>query len=88
MPTTPELTAYIAAGGQLSGICGNIDGDSAPVTVDCEACRISNTSVLIQDSRPRFVQTTATRTFEFIAKRVAERNDLDPARLTRDLPHA
>ncbi len=39
---TQELEAYVAAGGELSDICGIADGENTPVASDCEACRLAD----------------------------------------------
>jgi len=84
----PELAAYVAAGGQLSDICGTVDGEGAPASFKCEACRIVDTIVLSRTSHNVFRELVEIRTFAFVAKRIAERNDLDPTRLTRGPPQA
>lgn len=85
---TPELAAYIAAGGQLSDLCRTVDGEGVPATTDCEACRIADN--LAQSKADSVISTEleAVRVFAFVAKRIAARNDLDPGRLTRAPPQA
>lgn len=85
---TPELAAYVAAGGQLSDICGAADGDNKTVASDCEACRLTDN---IEQPRIGFsvhTELAETLVLAFVAKRISERNDLDPARLTRAPPQA
>lgn len=83
-----ELAAYVAAGGQLSDICSLGDGEGDPARVECEACLISDTFVHLRMHRVNYTETKQTCTFAFVAKRIAERSNLDPARLTRAPPQA
>ena len=85
---TPELAAYVAAGGQLSDICGIADGENTPVAYKCEACRLTDN--IAQPGIGCVVHTELAEVLvlAFVAKRIAERNDLDPARLTRAPPQA
>jgi hypothetical protein len=85
---TPELAAYVAAGGQLSDICGAADGDNTPVSSDCEACRLTDNFVQPIIVRTVHTERAETLVLAFVAKRISERNDLDPARLTRAPPQA
>lgn len=45
-PLDPALTTYVAAGGSLADICGDIKGPSHQNTQTCEACRLVNAAVL------------------------------------------
>lgn len=85
---TPELAAYVAAGGVLDDICGLYDGEGVPTSVDCEACRITDN--LLQTKAQTIAPTKLKENLVLavVAKRIAERNDLDPARLTRAPPRA
>lgn len=85
---TPELAAYLAAGGQLSDLCGTADGEGQPAQSNCEACRISDTATVLGTPCTEVTKPVVTRTMAFVAKRIAERSDLDPARLTRAPPQA
>lgn len=85
---TPELAAYIAAGGQLSDICGTPDGENLPASSDCEACRITDNIVQPRMNCVVYTELAEMLVLAFVAKRIAERNDLDPARLTRAPPQA
>lgn len=84
---SPELAAYIAAGGQLGEICGYSD-EGDPVTIDCEACRIADNADHVASTYVFESELLQTRTYAFVAKRIAEQSDLDPARLTRAPPQA
>ena len=86
---SPELAAYIAAGGAIGDICGTTDGDGPVSTVDCEACRISDTTSLLNGHCPSaFQNTLKTTVLGRIAKRLAESRSLAPARLVRAPPQA
>ncbi|KIC50512.1 hypothetical protein RA29_06680 [Tateyamaria sp. ANG-S1] len=86
---SPELAAYIAAGGSLADLCGPFDGNSPAPVQKCEACRITDTAGW--PSGPctdRPVMLAKIFAFSFIAKRLIERHGLDAARLVRAPPHA
>lgn len=88
MVITPELAEYVASGGQLSDICGITDGEGTPSAFDCEACRITDNTVQTKTTCFAVRELVETHAFEFVAKRIAERSELDPARLTRAPPQA
>lgn len=85
----PELAAYVAAGGSLDDLCG---GDQLPghaASVSCEACRIADSFAIFQDCKlSASAEQVRVRTWRFVAKRLLETQDLDPARLTRAPPYA
>ncbi|MFD1157729.1 hypothetical protein [Roseovarius aestuarii] len=86
---SPELVAYVAAGGSLSDICGTAGDEGNAPLIDCEACRISDHLGMLGSG----CHTVATSTpkvfiFGFVAKRIAESQGLDPARLVRAPPQA
>lgn len=86
-PMAPELAAFVAAGGSISDICG---GDHEPEhgeAVDCEACRITDTFAILHGVRlVASVRLERVQTWRFVAKRLSEKQRLDPARLTRAPP--
>ncbi|WP_147108909.1 hypothetical protein [Tateyamaria sp. syn59] len=86
---SPEFAAYIAAGGSLADLCG-LPGTGTPANVqNCEACRISDSAswTRAHGTEPPVILASVFA-FSFIAKRLAERGDLDAARLVRAPPHA
>ncbi|MEM8571309.1 MAG: hypothetical protein AAGG56_10405 [Pseudomonadota bacterium] len=86
---TPELAAYVAAGGDIWDLCGIGSGEREANGAECEACRIADT--LVQLGRSCLIapeRLERTETFRFIAKRLAQSQGLDPARLTRAPPQA
>lgn len=85
---TPALAAYVAAGGQLGDLCGTAGEGRASATQDCEACRMAENILTPGAGWIGFSQLAKTRVFAFVAKRISERNDLDPARLSRAPPRA
>ena len=85
---TPELAAYIAAGGQLSDLCGIADGENTPVASDCEACRLTDNTVQSRIGCAVHTELAGTLVLAVVAQSILERNDLDPARLTRAPPQA
>ena len=86
---TPELAAYVAAGGELSDICGIADGEeNTPIALDCEACRLTDNAVQPIIGCVVHIELEETLVLAVVAKRISERNDLDPARLTRAPPRA
>ena len=85
---TPELAAYISAGGQFSDLCGISDGENTPVAYDCEACRLTDNIAQPGVGCAVHTELAETLVLAFVAKRISERNDLDPARLTRAPPQA
>lgn len=85
---TPELAAYVAAGGQLSDICGIADGENTPGALDCEACRLTDNTVHPVFGCVVHTELVETLVLVVVAKRISERNELDPARMTRAPPQA
>jgi hypothetical protein len=86
---TPELMAYVAAGGSLADICG------APIEQDgaqgqkCEACRLMGAAILPRTCHGiPVVLSDQTRKFAFVAKRLHHARPLDPSHLTRAPPQA
>lgn len=86
---SPDITAYVAAGGSLSDICGSIGEQDGTYSQKCEACRLMDTALA-----PRFchalpmVLSDQTRVLAFVAKRLYHSRPLDPTRLTRAPPQA
>ncbi|MBY5931705.1 hypothetical protein KUV51_01735 [Tateyamaria omphalii] len=86
---SPELAAYVAAGGSLADLCGPFDGGSQVHIQKCEACRISDTALWPSGHcTDRPLTLAKIFAFSFIAKRLIERHGLDAARLVRAPPHA
>lgn len=86
---TPELAAYVAAGGSLSDLCGPTDGDGPAPRADCEACRLSDTLTTLRDPCLAASRITPkTFVFGFVAKRLRQTSGPDPVRLTRAPPRA
>lgn len=84
---SPELAAYVAAGGSIADICGTVDENGNVVGVDCEACRVSDHLSGLPTCQQRLLSVTdRVLTFRFVAKRIAKGQPLDPARLTRAPP--
>lgn len=85
---TPDLVAFVAAGGSVADICG---GDQYPAhtgTVNCEACRIADNLTVTQICDPvATIDLERIQRWRFIAKRLAQSQGLDPARLTRAPPY-
>lgn len=87
-PLTPELVAYVAAGGSISDICGGDHQSEHEDATNCEACRIGDCLMMMQGSdHIASVELERIQTWRFIAKRLAESQGLDPARLTRAPPY-
>ena len=87
-PMTPELAAFVAAGGSISDICR---GDHTPQhgqAVDCEACRITENFAILQ-GYPLVapVRLERVQTWRFVAQRLSGEQSLDSARLTRAPPY-
>ena len=87
-PMTPELADYIAAGGLLSDLCVTPNGETRGTVAECEACRVISATLALAPERMCLAKTEKTLTYAFVAKRIAERNDLDPTRLSRAPPRA
>ncbi|WP_298975555.1 hypothetical protein [uncultured Roseobacter sp.] len=86
---SPELAEYVAAGGSLADICGEIDGQGPMMPTDCEACRIvDNLALPHHGSLATLAVLAETRTLAFVSKRLRQSQGLDPARLTRAPPQA
>ncbi|WP_170606684.1 hypothetical protein [Ruegeria arenilitoris] len=85
--SSPDLAAFMAAGGSLSDLCGLPIGDGPLTLVDCDACRIADSCVVLRGSSNAAIATLEyTRTFTFVAKRIARTAPLDATRLTRAPP--
>lgn len=88
-PMSPELAAYVAAGGSISDICGGNHDSEHEQQIDCEACRITDSFVILRGCKhetPR--ELGIIQTWHFIAIRLSQSQGLDPARLTRAPPYA
>jgi hypothetical protein len=87
-PMTPELAAYVAAGGSISDICGSDHQPEHGQALDCEACRITDNFATLQGCKLiASVELESVQTWRFVAKRLSEKQRLDPARLTRAPPY-
>lgn len=85
---SPDLAAYVAAGGLLIDICGT-GGQTEAGGVKCDACRLIGAAVVPLDTGLGPVVLTApARKMAFVAKRLRNSQGLDPARLTRAPPQA
>lgn len=88
-PLSPELAAYVQAGGSLSAICGLKDEQDGSAQVDCDACRIADGFALTGDHhRGTSTACSFTHKLQFVAKLRHHSKPLDPARLTRAPPQA
>lgn len=89
MASSPELLAYVAAGGSLDDLCGTVGEQDGAQTQKCEACRLIGAVVLPRDCHgvPILLSDQALK-LSFVAKRVNHTRPLDPSRLTRAPPHA
>ncbi|MFK7765443.1 MAG: hypothetical protein AB8B62_19425 [Roseobacter sp.] len=86
---SPELAAYVAAGGLLDDICGSSGDPHRGGSVDCEMCRIADTLLDLRfEDHANAVDTPKCRAFRFVAKKIVQSCSLDPARLTRAPPQA
>ena len=87
-PVSPELAAFLAAGGSISDIC---NGDHEPEheqSVDCEACRIADSFAILRGCKQVApAELDVVQNWRFIAKRLSQSQGLDPARLTRAPPY-
>ena len=83
-----DLAAYVAAGGSLADICGEVGGDGASAA-DCEACRVADN---LQELRAPELRASGTckriLASRFVAKTLARSRGLDPARAPRAPPQA
>lgn len=87
--TSPELSAYLAAGGSLAEICGDLEDRESHSGSKCEACRLIEVAAVPPEmSGARLSLTDRTRRFAFISKQLLQSRGLDPARLSRAPPTA
>lgn len=85
---TPEMAAYVAAGGSIFDLCGGNELPHEGQIMDCEACRIADNLVTLQACEPAaFAELAQVQAWRFIAKHLSESQGLDPARLTRAPPY-
>ncbi|MCB6178979.1 hypothetical protein LHP98_12680 [Rhodobacter sp. Har01] len=91
MPTPDQaaLDAFLLAGGELSDLCGDADGDGLPDHPGCQACQIAGAADL-----PAPLTSARKADLVFVAEVVAPRESravravLDPARGLRAPPLA
>ncbi|MGH1413599.1 MAG: hypothetical protein ACRBB0_08895 [Pelagimonas sp.] len=84
-----DLAAYVAAGGWLGDICGDVDDPKGTQGQKCEACRLIGAALVPpHDIHCTPIVTDETRRFNFVAKRLHQARSLDLARLTRAPPQA
>ena len=89
IPMSSDLAAFLAAGGSLSDICGDDHEPEHEQTIDCEACRITDSFVIMHGCKQAVpVELEVVQKWRFIAKRLSQSQGLDPARLTRAPPYA
>lgn len=88
-PISPDLAAYVAAGGLLADICGGSGEQDSATGQKCEACRLIGAALVPQNCPgiPVLV-TDQTQVLSFVAKQIHRTHPLDPARLTRAPPQA
>ena len=87
-PMSEELAAYLAVGGSISDICSGDHEPQQKHSIDCEACRIADSFVILQGCKqPVSVELKSVQVWRFIAKRLSQSEGLDPARLTRAPPY-
>lgn len=87
-PMSPELRAYVAAGGSIDDICGADHNPDHEQALNCEACRIADAVAILREGKQvASLELEITQSWRFIAKRNSERQELDPAHLTRGPPH-
>lgn len=85
----PGLSAFISAGGSWFDLCNTGEDESHRTASNCEACRIADTLLDLHPGRGSAIAVTQkTQAQQFVAKRLAQSRDLDPARLTRAPPLA
>ena len=87
-PMSPELAAYLAAGGSLADICSGDHEPEHEQPIDCEACRIADSIVTMHGGKQVApAELGVVQNWRFIAKRLSQSQGLDPARLTRAPPY-
>ncbi|WP_390910444.1 hypothetical protein [Pseudosulfitobacter sp. SM2401] len=86
---SPELAAYVAAGGSLADICGGSGEQDGARGVKCDACLRFGAAVLPHTchSAP-VILSDQTRRLSFVAKRILYTRPLDPTCLARAPPQA
>jgi hypothetical protein len=88
-PMSPELAAYVASGGSISDICGGDHDSEHEQHIDCDACRIADSFVILQGCKQAASgELEIIQTWRFVAKRLSQSQGLDPARLSRAPPSA
>ncbi|WP_281991180.1 hypothetical protein [Sulfitobacter geojensis] len=86
---SPDLAAYVAAGGALADLCGGPGEQEGGPSQKCEACRQIGAAVIPHSVRcAPAILNGETRTLTFVAKRLHHARPLDPAQLTRAPPQA
>lgn len=84
----PELAAYLAAGGSLADLCGDVGGGHEGVQ-SCAACRLIEAAFMPFEAVGVPLRLSAgTQAHVLVAKRLQRSRGLDPARLTRAPPAA
>ena len=88
-PMSPELAAFIDAGGSLSAMCLVDEEQDDGEVHDCDACRIVDGFALSSPAHAaEATSCTYTRKLQNVAKLRHHSKPLDPTRLTRAPPQA
>lgn len=86
---SPEIAAYLAAGGVLADICGNASDQDGTAPQKCEACRLIETVFSSSNDVCMIITLSAEMQAQtFVAKRLRQTLALDAARLSRAPPKA
>jgi hypothetical protein len=86
---SPDLAAYVAAGGSLVDFCGKSSEKEVVQGQKCDVCRLIGAIFLPQAYHGApLVVLEQTLTLSFVAKRLHHTRPLDPSRLTRAPPQA
>lgn len=86
---TPEMAAYLAAGGSLTDICGGAEDQDGTSRQTCEACLLLSAALMPHNTLGRALDLSEkTRILSFVAKLLLQSQGLDSARLSRAPPAA
>jgi hypothetical protein len=86
---SPDLAAYVAAGGSFADICGTSGEQDSRLGQKCEACLLIGAALLPRSCHGvPLTLSEQTRILIFVAKRLHNTRQLDSARLARAPPQA
>ena len=84
---SPELAAYLAAGGSVADLCHDIGEDHSDRHAPCDACRLIAAALIPRPCEgPAITLSLRTRVQARVSESLRQARSLDPVRMTRAPP--